>query len=67
MFVEAENWRKEFKVDELYETFEFPEREKVSKLYPQFYHRTDKDGRPIYIEQLGNLDLKSLFEVYVCS
>ncbi|WFD33282.1 hypothetical protein MCUN1_000095 [Malassezia cuniculi] len=63
MFVEAENWRKEFKVDELYETFQFPEREAVNKLYPQFYHRTDKDGRPIYIEQLGNLDLKALFEV----
>lgn len=63
MFVEAENWRKEYNVDELYETFTFPELEKVTKLYPKFYHKTDKDGRPIYIEQLGSLDLKALFEV----
>jgi hypothetical protein len=30
---------------------------KVSKRYKQFYHKTDKDGRPVYIEQLGGIDL----------
>lgn len=65
MFIEAETWRKENKVDELYAEFTFPEKEAVSKLYPKFYHKTDKEGRPVYIEQLGNLNIKKLFEVYV--
>lgn len=65
MFIEAENWRKENKVDELYATFTFPEKEAVSKLYPKFYHKVDNEGRPVYIEQLGNLNIKKLFEVYV--
>ena len=63
MMMEAEKWRREYKVDELYETFTFPEKEAVSKLYPKFYHKTDKDGRPVYVEQLTHLDLNKLFKV----
>lgn len=63
MFTDCEKWRKEFKVDELYETFEYPEKKEVDAIYPQFYHKTDKDGRPIYIEQLGKLDLTKLYKV----
>lgn len=42
MFEKAEAWRKDFKVDELYANFEYPEKEDVDKIYPQYYHRTDK-------------------------
>lgn len=63
MFTESERWRREFKVDELYRTFDYQEKEEVDKVYPQFYHKTDKDGRPVYIEQLGNLDLNKLYQV----
>lgn len=63
MFSESEKWRKEFKVDDLYENFDYPEKEQVDQLYPQYYHKQDKDGRPLYIEQLGKLDLKKLYEV----
>jgi len=43
--------------------FEFTEREQVRDIYPQNYHGIDKQGRPIYIEVLGGLDIKKLFAV----
>ncbi|KAL8277621.1 hypothetical protein RQP46_010053 [Phenoliferia psychrophenolica] len=63
MWIDTQKWKVAFKVDELYETFEYTEKAEVSKLYPKFYHKCDKDGRPIYVEQLGKLDLAKLYEV----
>lgn len=31
--------------------------------YPQFYHKTDREGRPLYIEQLGKLDITALYKI----
>lgn len=41
MFEASEAWRKDYKVDELYHSFEYPEKEKVDQFYPQYYHKTD--------------------------
>jgi hypothetical protein len=61
MFCNHEKWRKEFGVDDIVQNFEFPEHRVVDKYYPQYYHKHDKDGRPVYIERLGLLDLKALY------
>ncbi|KAF5374366.1 hypothetical protein D9758_004529 [Tetrapyrgos nigripes] len=61
MLMDNERWRVDFGVDEIMRTFNFPEKEEVDKYYPQFYHKTDKEGRPIYIERLGFLDIKALY------
>ncbi|CAN8105047.1 unnamed protein product [Discula destructiva] len=63
MFVGAEDWRKETKLDELLPTWEYPEKEKIFEYYPQYYHKTDKDGRPVYIEQLGKVDLNAMNKI----
>src|SRR5947209_205148 len=63
MFIDCENWRKDFGVDELVRTFDYKEREEVMKHYPRYYHKTDKDGRPIYVEEIGKVDIKSLYKV----
>jgi hypothetical protein len=42
MFIDRENWRKEFGVEELKRTFQFDEKEQVNQYYPQYYHKTDK-------------------------
>ncbi|KAJ3132817.1 cytosolic factor, phosphatidylinositol/phosphatidylcholine transfer protein, partial [Physocladia obscura] len=63
MWIDCQIWRKENGVDTIIETFEFPEYAPALKFYPRFYHKTDKIGRPIYIEQLGLLNLTQLFSV----
>jgi len=35
----------------------------VSAYYPQYYHKIDKDGRPVYIEQLGKVDLTAMYKI----
>ncbi|CAG8789657.1 6386_t:CDS:1, partial [Cetraspora pellucida] len=52
MFLDCEKWRKDFGVDELVKSFDYKERDEVMKYYPRYYHKTDKDGRPIYIEEI---------------
>ncbi|KAH9065111.1 CRAL-TRIO domain-containing protein [Lactarius deliciosus] len=59
MLLATEQWRKDDKIDELVQTFEFKEREEVNKYYPQYYHKNDK----VYIEQLGKLDIKALYAI----
>jgi len=56
------NWRKENNVDHI-DTFVFHELEAVKKVYPHGYFRTDKKGRPIYIERLGKLKLNEVFKL----
>lgn len=41
-FIESEKWRKEIKLDEILPDWTYPEKEKLSKYYVQFYHKTDK-------------------------
>lgn len=47
-------------MDELVKTFDYKEKAQVFAYYPQYYHKTDKDGRPVYIEQLGKIDLEKM-------
>ncbi|KAI6365699.1 cytosolic factor, phosphatidylinositol/phosphatidylcholine transfer protein [Pyricularia grisea] len=63
MFVDCEKWRKETKLDEILPTWDYPEKAEIFKYYPQYYHKTDKDGRPVYIEQLGNADITAMNKI----
>ncbi|KAL9625581.1 MAG: hypothetical protein Q9160_000294 [Pyrenula sp. 1 TL-2023] len=63
MFIDCEKWRKEFGTDDLVTTFDYKEKPKVFEYYPQYYHKTDKDGRPVYIEQLGKIDLNAMYKI----
>lgn len=63
MFVNCENWREKFGTNTILTDFHYEEKPLVAKLYPQYYHKTDKDGRPVYFEELGKVDLNKMLKI----
>ena len=62
MFKKYLKWREEIKIDEIIK-MEFPEEAELLSYYPQGLHKTDKDGRPIYYELLGRLNLEQILKI----
>jgi len=65
MLEDTLRWRREFShaggVDALLH-FEYPEEAAVRAGYPQCYHKTDKEGRPILLDMVGRVDATKLRE-----
>lgn len=54
-------WRKEQGMDD--GPFSYPERDAVKTLFPQFWHKTDRWGRPVWINCVGRADFTEVFKV----
>ncbi len=63
MFMNHLKWRKDFGTDTILEDFVYDEREAFLALYPQGYHKVDKMGRPVYIQHLGQINMKAMKNV----
>lgn len=55
-------WRHENNVDNIL-SMDFSEMDQAKKYYPHGYFRTDKSGRPIYIERIGYLKFDALTKI----
>ena len=63
MFENCEKWRKDYGTDTILQDFHYDEKPLIAKFYPQYYHKTDKDGRPVYFEELGAVNLHEMNKV----
>ncbi|SPO37200.1 related to SEC14 -phosphatidylinositol/phosphatidylcholine transfer protein [Pseudozyma flocculosa] len=63
MYLKSEAWKKEFELDRLCEEFIFEEEEAVAACgWRMYFHKVDKLGRPIFIQDLSNLDTTKLLQ-----
>ncbi|KAK7111754.1 SEC14-like protein 1 isoform X2 [Littorina saxatilis] len=58
MLVHSLAWRKLHNIDHLLESYKTPET--MEKYYPGGWHYFDREGRPLYILRLGQMDVKGL-------
>lgn len=63
MFIHCEQWRESTGVNTILKDFHYTEKPLVAKMYPQYYHKTDKDGRPVYFEELGKVYLPDMLKI----
>ena len=63
MFAECEKWRKDYGTDTILKDFKYEEKPLVAKFYPQYYHKVDIEGRPVYFEELGAVNLTEMYKI----
>lgn len=62
MVLKTLEWRAEVGADSIFEDFEFHEKEQFHKHYPEGFYNVDKEGRPVYVQQPGNIDTNELWK-----
>ncbi|XP_043504385.1 protein real-time [Polistes fuscatus] len=60
MLTQSLHWRKKHQIDKLLEEYETPQ--VIRDYFPGGWHHFDKDGRPLYILRLGQVDVKGLLK-----
>lgn len=60
MLTQTLHWRKKYQIDKLLDEYELPQ--VIKDYFPGGWHHFDKDGRPLYILRLGQMDVKGLLK-----
>ncbi|KAJ1627179.1 CRAL-TRIO domain-containing protein [Pavlovales sp. CCMP2436] len=56
-------WGVKYDLEVVYTTFHHADNQAVKGAYPRAYHKTDKVGRPLYIDAIGKLDINRINEL----
>ncbi|EUC40931.1 hypothetical protein COCMIDRAFT_9280 [Bipolaris oryzae ATCC 44560] len=59
-FKDTEDWRKENKLSEIFNTIDVDEYEQTRRLYPQWLGRRDKRGIPLFLFEVAPLNSKNI-------
>lgn len=62
MVLKTLKWRESVKADTIATDLNFTEKNEFHKHYPEGFFCTDRDGRPVYIQQPGNIDTDELWK-----
>ena len=62
MFNNWQEWRDKENVDSIH-LERFDKAQEIHDLYPRFFHRVDKLGRPVWIKRHSNFDFASLVQI----
>jgi hypothetical protein len=54
-------WRAQVGADTILDEFDFHEKQKFHEHYPEGFYNTDREGRPVYVQQPGNIDTAALW------
>ncbi|XP_071876520.1 real-time [Bombus fervidus] len=60
MLTQTLHWRKKHQIDKLLEEYDIPQ--VVKDYFPGGWHHFDKDGQPLYILRMGQMDVKGLLK-----
>ncbi|CAB0032662.1 unnamed protein product [Trichogramma brassicae] len=60
MLTQSLHWRKKHQIDKLLEEYEAPQ--VVKDYFPGGWHHFDREGRPLYVLRLGQMDVKGLLK-----
>ncbi len=62
MVLKTLKWRETVKADTVAEDLNFTEKIQFHQHYPEGFFCTDREGRPVYIQQPGNIDTEELWK-----
>ncbi len=61
MILKYLHWLIDSKVEEIYLNFTMPNLEEIKLYYLHAYHKTSKEGCPVFIQFIGEVDIEKLF------
>lgn len=63
MFIVFLEWREEVNADQAMVIYRFPELSKIKKYYEHGYHKTDREGRPVWVDRPCEADIDACYDL----